>query len=99
HPAPALTINLFDGRTNSSVRNGLSMQPGVSPSDFAALATIVGAAATYWEDIIHDPGFVNIGIGFFRPGVFQSGTLGVALIPSHVPGIGGIALAPFSLEP
>jgi hypothetical protein len=98
-PARALTINLFDGLTNSSIRNNLSMQSGVSPSDFATLFTIVDAAATYWEDIIHDSGFVNIGIGFFRPGVFQNGTLGVALIPPHVPGIGGIALAPFSLEP
>jgi hypothetical protein len=55
-PAHALVINFFDGRTNFPLRNALHMQPVVSPSDLTTLFSMMEAAATYWEGVIHDPG-------------------------------------------
>jgi hypothetical protein len=98
-PAHALVINFFDGRSNPVLRSTLQMQTVVSPSDLTTLFSIMDAAATYWEGVIHDPGFVNIGIGYFTPGSFSRSPLGVTAPPAAIPGIGGIVLAPFSVEP
>jgi hypothetical protein len=98
-PARALVINFFDGRSNPALRNALHMQPVVSSSDLTALFSMMEAAATYWEGVIHDPGLVNIGIGYFNPGSFSQDVIGSAATPAAIPGIGGVVLAPFSVVP
>jgi hypothetical protein len=98
-PARALTINIFDGRTNASLRNAFHMQTVVSSSDLTALLSTMEAAATYWEAVIHDPGFVNIGVGYAIPSSLPSFVLGASSPVPSIPGIGGVVLSPFSVVP
>jgi hypothetical protein len=94
-PAQAQTSNLFDGWSGGfGMRSLLGPQNHylAPPSEQADLFNIMEAAATMWEGAIDDPGFMNIGVGYFSHGL-QPGTLGVAFPSSSFPGVGFIGMA------
>jgi hypothetical protein len=99
-PCYALTINFFDGWSSFpgsiGLRGLLAPQQRYlpTPGEQADLFTVMGAAATYWESIIHDPTTVNIGIGYGFLGTSVLGTtLPQEFSPGNIIGAGSIALS------
>jgi hypothetical protein len=105
-PAQALTINIFDGWVGAAGLGGPGLRTVIGPqhryltppAEQAELLNLMDAAAGYWESAINDPGFMNIGVGYFGSGS-QSNILGVAFPPASFPGLGFIGMASPVLAP